>query len=61
MYFEKKEISWCGVMNPPEDRVISMYAGLVVNHDHTSTRGNLVIMKFSCFFLLRGYLNESYP
>ncbi len=34
----KKKISWCGVLTTspdPEDLVICMFSGLMVNHDHT--------------------------
>ena len=33
MIFVKKKNSWYGSMTPPEDRVISMFAELLVNHD----------------------------
>ncbi len=33
MIFVKKKNSWYGSMTPPEDRVISLFAGLLTNHD----------------------------
>ncbi len=43
MIFRKKKIlkkSWYGSMTPPEDRVISMFAGLLANHDRAHSPTN---------------------
>jgi len=33
MIFAKKKKSWCGADDPPEDPVISIFAGCLANHD----------------------------
>jgi hypothetical protein len=57
----KKKISWCGVLTTlpdPEDLVICMFSGLMVNHDHTHNNSsytyfywlkrNVCLMVFVC-------------
>jgi hypothetical protein len=36
-----KKKYWCGAMTPPENRVISMFAGLLANHDRAHSLGEI--------------------